>query len=58
MASFPTTLANVTAGWMMFTVYTCMIAAAGNSGSATASRTNGRVCAPTCTAFAACTATS
>ena len=58
LASFPTTLANVFAGWMMFTVYTCMIAALGNSGSATASRTNGRVSAPTCTAFTACTATS
>ena len=58
LASFPTTLVNVFAGWMMFTVYTCVIADAGNSGSATASRTNGRVSTPTCTAFAACTATS
>ena len=58
LASFPTTLVNVFAGWMTFTVYTCMIAVMGNSGSATASRTNGRVSALTCTAFTACTATS
>ncbi len=56
LASFPTTLVNVVAGWMTFTVYTCMMAAEGNSGSATALRTNGRVSAPTCTAFSACTA--
>ena len=58
MASFPTALVNVFAGWMMFTVYTCMIAVEGKSGSATALRTNGRVSTPTCTAFAACTAAS
>ena len=58
LASFATTLVNVIAGWMMFTVYTCMIAVEGNSGSATASRTNGRVSAPTSTAFRACDATS
>ena len=58
VVSFPTMLVNVFAGWMTFTVYTCMIAVLGNSGSATASRTYGRVSALTCTAFTACTATS
>ena len=57
LASFPTMLVNVFAGWMTFTVYTCMIPVMGNSGSATALRTNGSVFALTCTAFTACTAT-
>ena len=55
-ASFPTMLVKVFAGWMTFTVYTCMIPVMGNRESATASRTYGRVSALTCTAFTACTA--
>ncbi len=56
LASFPTIPVNVFAGWMTFTVYTRMIPVMGNSGSATALRTNGSVLALTCTAFTACTA--